>query len=67
MESEVHVIVEILGFLGFLLFVLGAGAADSESIVPLVMFLIGLVLMLIAAHESGVIKRWVTSFWKKPD
>ena len=67
MESEVHVIVEILGFLGFLLFVLGAGSADSESIVPLVMFLIGLVLMLIAAYESGVIKRWVTSFWKKPD
>lgn len=60
-------IVEIFGVLGFLLFVLGAGAADSESIVPLVMFLIGLVLMLIAAYESGVIKRWVTSFWKKPD
>lgn len=55
-------VVDILGFLGFLLFVLGAGAADSESIVPLVMF-----LMLIAAYESGVIKRWVTSFWRKPD
>lgn len=60
-------LVDALGFIGFLLFIVGAGFADSNSAVPYVMFGIGLVMLLIAAHESGVIKRWVTSFWKKPD
>lgn len=60
-------LVDVLGFIGFLLFIVGAGSADSNSAVPYVMFGLGLVLMLIAAYESGVIKRWVTSFWKKPD
>lgn len=60
-------LVDVLGFIGFLLFIVGAGSADSNSAVPYVMFGLGLVMLLIAAYESGVIKRWVTSFWKKPD
>lgn len=60
-------LVDVLGFIGFLLFIVGAGSADSNSAVPYVMFGLGLVMLLIAAYESGVIKRWVTYFWKKPD
>lgn len=60
-------LVDVLGFIGFLLFIVGAGSADSNSVVSYVMFGIGLVMLLIAAHESGVMERWVTSFWKKQD
>lgn len=60
-------LVDVLGFIGFLLFIVGAGSADSNSAVPYVMFGIGLVMLLIAAHESGVMKRWVTLVLKKLD
>lgn len=60
-------LVDVLGFIGFLFFIVGAGFADSNSAVPYVMFGIGLVMLLIAAHESGVMKRWVTSVLKKLD
>ena len=60
-------LVDVLGFIGFLLFIVGAGSADSNSSVSYVMFGIGLVMLLIAAHESGVMKRWVTSVLKKLD
>ena len=60
-------LVDALGFIGFLLFIVGAGFADSNSAVPYVMFGIGLAMLLIAGHESGVMKRWVTSVLKKLD
>ena len=60
-------LVDVLGFIGFLLFIVGAGSADSNSAVSYLMFGIGLVMLLIAAHESGVMKRWVISVLKKLD
>ena len=69
MESEVGtLIVDILGFAGFILLILGAGSADSSNfLIPAVMFAFGLTLLLIASHENGGIKRWVTCHLKKLD
>lgn len=49
---------KVISYIGFILFLLGAGGMDSPSIVaPAIMFLIGFALIAISAAAEGSAKK----------